>query len=65
MQELWSISPKKTVVRSDSGDVDSSIDIGYKNLITGRNIGNGVLAHMNFQNSMWILTFYNISRIFC
>jgi hypothetical protein len=31
------------VVRSDSGDVDSSINIGYKNLVTGRNIGNGVL----------------------
>jgi hypothetical protein len=23
--------------------VDSSINIGYKNLVTGRNIGNGVL----------------------
>jgi hypothetical protein len=31
------------VVRSYSGDVDSSINIGYKNLITDRNIGNGVL----------------------
>ena len=31
------------MVRSDSGDVDSSINIGYKNLVTGRNIGNGVL----------------------
>lgn len=31
------------MVRSNSGDVDSSINIGYKNLIAGRNIGNGVL----------------------
>lgn len=31
------------MVRSDSGDVDSSINIGYKNLIADRIIGNGVL----------------------
>lgn len=31
------------MVRSDRGDVDSSINIGYKNLIADRNIGNGVL----------------------